>query len=102
MSATVTPPDTSVDRITLINDYGRIAISGVVIVGFAVLLVLSMTRVGTASPTVDAMLNTLGTLTTAVVMYWVGSSSGSTAKSATIAATKAPVVVAAPVAPVTP
>ncbi len=68
------------DRITLTNDRGRIAVSIFILFAFSVTLGLMMTRTVQETPILDQMLTLLGTLTTGVVGYWVGSSAGSTEK----------------------
>lgn len=85
MSDSTTPPvgATLPDRTVLVNDWGRIAVSLVVVVAFVVVLALVMTRAVTDSPILDQMLQLLGTLTTGVVTYWIGSSAGSTEKNRT-------------------
>lgn len=70
----------------LINDYGRIAVSMTVMLAFLGVLALVLTRSIADSTLSNNMLQVLGTLTAAVVYYWIGSSSGSTAKDRTIAA----------------
>lgn len=66
-----------------LNDWGRVIVSAVVVTGFigVVILVLTTKLQGTA--TSEVLLVLLGALAAAfgqVVSYWVGSSSGSTAK----------------------
>jgi hypothetical protein len=103
MSATIAPDATPVavadNRTALINTWGRVVVSIVIVVAFLAVLFLLMTRTITETTTSTNMLQVLATLTTGVVGYWVGSSSGSTAKDAVIAAVAVqPTVIAAPVA----
>ena len=70
-----------------LNDWGRVVVSTVVTVGFMYVLILVITTKtqGNASPEVVlVMLGALGAAFGQVVSYWVGSSSSSTAKDATI------------------
>lgn len=71
-----------------LNDWGRVLVSLVVTVGFMGVLVLVITTKtqGNAPPEVMlVMLGALGAAFGQVVSYWVGSSSGSTAKDQALA-----------------
>jgi protein-S-isoprenylcysteine O-methyltransferase Ste14 len=70
-----------------LNDWGRVLISVIVTVGFMGVLVLVITTKtqGNAPPEVMlVMLGALGAAFGQVVSYWVGSSSGSSAKDVSI------------------
>ncbi|MET4210538.1 hypothetical protein [Bradyrhizobium sp. LA2.1] len=67
----------------MLNDWGRVVVSAVVVVGFIGVTVLYMTRKldGAAVPEIlSILLGALATNFTAVVGYWIGSSSGSASK----------------------
>lgn len=57
-------------------------VSVAVMVAFAVVAVLTMTRTVSESNITTTVLGILGSLATTVVGYWLGSSAGSTAKDA--------------------
>lgn len=66
-----------------LNDWGRVLVSIVVVVGFLAVVVLVLTTKLQGTATSEVLLVLLGALAAAfgqVVSYWVGSSSGSTAK----------------------
>jgi VIT1/CCC1 family predicted Fe2+/Mn2+ transporter len=70
-----------------INDWGKVIVSSVVVVGFIGVTVIYMTRKldGSAVPEIlSILLGALATNFTAVVGYWIGSSASSSAKDATI------------------
>lgn len=70
-----------------LNDWGRVSVSLIVTIGFMGILILVITTKtqGNAPPEVMlVMLGALGAAFGQVVSYWVGSSSGSTAKDQTI------------------
>lgn len=65
------------------NNIGRILVSAVVVIGFVAVTVLFVTTKyngGAPGETLSILLGALATNFTAVVGYWIGSSSGSTAK----------------------
>lgn len=71
-----------------LNDWGRVLVSLVVTIGFMGVLILVITTKtqGNAPPEVMlVMLGALGAAFGQVVSYWVGSSSGSTAKDQALA-----------------
>jgi hypothetical protein len=71
-----------------LNDWGRIVVSTVVVVGFIGVTLLYMTQKlsGGAVPEIlSILLGALATNFTAVVGYWIGSSSGSAAKDQALA-----------------
>jgi hypothetical protein len=66
-----------------LNNWGRVIVSTVVVVGFMYILILVITTKtqGGSPPEVQlVMLGALGAAFGQVVSYWVGSSSGSTSK----------------------
>lgn len=70
-----------------LNDWGRVVVSAVVVVGFILVTLMYMTQKlnGTTVPEIlSILLGALATNFTAVVGYWIGSSSSSSAKDATI------------------
>lgn len=85
MSGTQPAPATTETKADIVNTYGRIVVSAVIVLAFMVTLVLVLTKAVQESTTSIGMLNTLGTLASAVVYYWIGSSAGSTAKDAKMA-----------------
>jgi hypothetical protein len=79
------------------NDWGRVLVSLLVVVGFITVTVIYMTRKLEGNPVpeiLSILLGALATNFTSVVGYWIGSSSGSSSKDATIEsmATKVPSV----------
>lgn len=71
----------------MLNNWGRVVVSTVVVVGFIGVTVLYMTQKlnGSAVPEIlSILLGALATNFTAVVGYWIGSSASSSAKDATI------------------
>jgi len=69
------------------NDWGRVLVSIIVVAGFIGILVLVLTTKLQGTATSEVVLVMLGALAAAfgqVVSYWVGSSSGSSSKDATI------------------
>lgn len=71
-----------------LNDWGRVLVSLIVTIGFMGVLILVITTKtqGNAPPEVMlVMLGALGAAFGQVVSYWVGSSSGSSAKDAALA-----------------
>jgi hypothetical protein len=69
------------------NDWGRVTVSTVVVAGFIIVTILYMTQKlnGSAVPEIlSILLGALATNFTNVVGYWIGSSSSSSAKDATI------------------
>jgi len=91
MSGTTTPLTPAETRADTINTWGRVVVSAVIVLSFLLTLALVMTKAVAESQTTGYMVNTLGTLTAAVVYYWVGSSAGSTAKDAKMATMTPPV-----------
>ena len=83
--STPTPAPATNTQVEAINTWGRVVVSGVVVFAFLLSLGLVLFHAVQETQTTGYMVNTLGTLATAVVMYWVGSSAGSTAKDAKIA-----------------
>ena len=70
-----------------LNNWGRVIVSTVVVVGFIGVTILYMTRKldGGAVPEIlSILLGALATNFTAVVGYWIGSSASSSAKDSTI------------------
>ena len=67
-----------------INTYGRIVVSVVIVAAFFVVLALSFTKTIPNDTTTTYLISTLGSLASAVVYYWVGSSASSATHSATI------------------
>lgn len=70
-----------------INNWGRVIVSTVVVAGFIGVTILYMTQKlnGSAVPEIlSILLGALATNFTNVVGYWIGSSSSSSAKDATI------------------
>ncbi len=70
-----------------INNWGRVIISVIVVVGFIGVTLLYMTRKldgNTVPEILSILLGALATNFTAVVGYWIGSSASSTAKDNTI------------------
>lgn len=70
-----------------IGDWGRVLVSILVVIGFIGVTVLYMTRKLDGNPVpeiLSILLGSLATNFTTVVAYWMGSSSGSTSKDATI------------------
>ncbi len=69
--------------------YGSIALSSFIILGFSIMLYLVLTGTAPLGPNNSALANvllgTLAAMATQVANFWLGSSSGSQAKSATIA-----------------
>jgi Kef-type K+ transport system membrane component KefB len=71
----------------MLNNWGRVVVSTVVVVGFIGVTVLYMTQKlnGSAVPEIlSILLGALATNFTAVVGYWIGSSASSSAKDTTI------------------
>lgn len=70
-----------------LNNWGRVIVSTVVVIGFIGVTVLYMTQKlnGSAVPEIlSILLGALATNFTAVVGYWIGSSASSSAKDTTI------------------
>jgi len=70
-----------------INNWGRVLVSTVVVCGFVGVTVLYMTRKLDGNPVpeiLSILLGALATNFTNVVGYWIGSSSSSSSKDATI------------------
>lgn len=70
-----------------LNDWGRVLVSVVVVVGFLAVVVLVLTTKMQGNATSEVLLVLLGALSAAfgqVVSYWVGSSASSSAKDTTI------------------
>jgi hypothetical protein len=70
-----------------VNDYGRVVISVVVVIGFIGITVIYMTRKLEGAPVpelLSILLGSLATNFTSVVGYWIGSSSSSSSKDDTI------------------
>lgn len=70
-----------------LNDWGRVLVSVVVVVGFLAVVVLVLTTKMQGNATSEVLLVLLGALSVAfgqVVSYWVGSSASSSQKDATI------------------
>ena len=71
----------------MLNDWGRVVVSSIVVIGFIVITVMYMTQKlnGAAVPEIlSILLGALAANFTAVVGYWIGSSSGSASKDQTI------------------
>lgn len=71
------------------NNIGRIAVSTVVVLGFIIVTILFLTQKfngGTPGETLTLLVGALASNFTNVVGYWIGSSSGSSAKDEKIAA----------------
>lgn len=69
------------------SDWGRVLVSVFVVAGFIGVTVIYMTRKLDGNPVpeiLSILLGSLATNFTTVVAYWMGSSSGSTSKDATI------------------
>lgn len=69
------------------NDWGRVLVSILVVIGFIGVTVIYMTRKLDGNPVpeiLSILLGSLATNFTTVVAYWMGSSSGSTSKDVTI------------------
>lgn len=69
------------------NDWGRVFVSILVVIGFISVTIIYMTRKLDGNPVpeiLSILLGSLATNFTTVVAYWMGSSSGSTSKDATI------------------
>jgi len=67
----------------ILNDWGRVLVSVIVVAGFLCVVVLVLTTKLQGNTTSEVLLVLLGALSAAfgqVVSYWVGSSAGSTAK----------------------
>lgn len=72
----------------LMNDWGRVLVSIIVVAGFIGILILVLTTKLQGTATSEVLLVMLGALAAAfgqVVSYWVGSSAGSAAKDAALA-----------------
>ena len=70
-----------------LNDWGRVMVSVIVVLGFILILILVLTTKLQGNATSEVLLVMLGALAAAfgqVVSYWVGSSASSSAKDATI------------------
>jgi len=70
-----------------INEWGRVLVSIIVVVGFLSILVLVITTKVQGNSPSEVQLVMLGALATSfgqVISYWVGSSASSSAKDATI------------------
>jgi hypothetical protein len=94
-----TPPTPASSKDELIATWGRVGVSGIIVVSFLATLVLVLTKTVAESQTTTYLVTTLGTLATMVVGFWVGSSSGSVTKSATIERQGAQMATMAPDAP---
>ena len=73
-----------------LDNWGRVTVSLLVVSGFFYVLVLVLTTKMSGSATPEVLLVMLGALGAGfqqVISYWVGSSSGSSAKDKVIAAT---------------
>ena len=71
-----------------LNDWGRVVVSTVVVIGFIGVTILYMYRkieTGAVPEILSILLGALATNFTAVVGYWIGSSSGSSAKDEALA-----------------
>ena len=78
-----TPPAVSTD--TMINTYGRVAVSVIIVSAFLLTGALSLLKALPDNAISSYLVNTLGAMAITVVTYWVGSSASSTTHSATIA-----------------
>jgi VIT1/CCC1 family predicted Fe2+/Mn2+ transporter len=70
-----------------LNNWGRVVVSVIVVVGFLAVTLLYMTQKlngNTVPEILSILLGALATNFTAVVGYWIGSSAGSSAKDAAI------------------
>jgi Kef-type K+ transport system membrane component KefB len=70
-----------------LNNWGRVIVSTIVVIGFIVVTLLYMTQKlnGNAVPEIlSILLGALATNFTAVVGYWIGSSASSSSKDTTI------------------
>lgn len=70
-----------------LNDWGRVLVSIIVVAGFLTIVVLVLTTKLQGTATSEVLLVLLGALSAAfgqVVSFWVGSSSSSATKDATI------------------
>lgn len=78
------PPSAAPGMSARVRMWGAVIVSAGTVVGFtaAVLVVLCRPIPAGSDAIVNALLGTLGTLTTGVVNYWIGSSAGSAAKDA--------------------
>lgn len=73
-----------------VNNLGRVLVSLIVVVGFMVATYMFLTEKaagGTPSETLTLLVGALASNFTSVVSYWIGSSSGSTAKDEQISKT---------------
>lgn len=77
-----------------LNNWGRVLVSTIVVFGFISVTVIYMTRKLDGNPVpeiLSILLGSLATNFTNVVGYWMGSSSGSSAKDSTLQAIAAKV-----------
>ncbi|GEM_PF-1064746 len=66
--------------------YGSMILSGIILVGFSIMLYMVLTHGKEAeSPLANVLLGTLAAMATQVANYWLGSSSGSAAKNSALA-----------------
>lgn len=82
--------------------FGTVVVSALVLMSFAIVTVIAVTRGLPDSDAMKTLLGIHGTLATFVVGYWCGSSRGSQKKDDTIAASQAALAVSAPVVPLRP
>jgi 3-phosphoglycerate kinase len=85
-----------------VNNIGRVLVSLVVVVGFMVATYMFLTEKaagGTPSETLTLLVGALASNFTSVVSYWIGSSSGSTAKDEQISKTAEKLAEKVPVVP---
>src|ERR1019366_9711274 len=108
MSLTTTPPLPATVSVSpapsssmtdVINTYGRIFVSGIVLIAFGFVTVWSMLKTVTSSPETTQIIGILDTLATVVVSYWVGSSASSTKHSESLDRQLAAVTPPGPVPP---
>ena len=100
MSGTTPPtPAPTQTKGELIATWGRVGVSGIIVVSFLATLVLVLTKTVAESQTTTYLVTTLGTLATMVVGFWVGSSAGSVTKTATLERQSMQMATMAPDAP---
>jgi protein-S-isoprenylcysteine O-methyltransferase Ste14 len=90
MSGTTVPATAPASRAEMINTWGRVVVSIVVLFLFAAVSTLVLTHTIPSSESATMVVGAVLTMAGSVVAYWIGSSAGSTAKEAKLNAATTP------------